>query len=755
MASFSQFIALISFALLFTNLSAFHVPVQSVKTIVRKNQNSVLLQKDYTQNQIEIRRTRLLLMSTTVLDNDVNTRKIQSDEVVYPGESYLESGTHNIKDIEEYKSIYQKSIENPASFWSDIANNFFWKTPFDPNNVLQYNFDRSKGPVYVKWFENGTTNICFNALDRMIEKGLGDRVAFTTERNDIGEESLHQPQSYTYSEALSEINRLANYLKSQGVQKGDKVGIFMPMVSELPIAMLACARIGAVHTVVFGGFSKESLAGRLLDAGCKAVISCDAVMRGAKEVPLFNIMDGALEICKEKGLDIKTNVVLKRLGEKTDVALKADRDVYWDEAVQEQSTDCEPEWVEAEHPLFILYTSGSTGKPKGVLHTTGGYMVSSATTFKYIFNVQPDQQDVWFCTADCGWITGHSYVTYGPLLNGATQVIFEGNPFHPDVGRLWDIVNTHKVTHLYTAPTAIRALMKHGEDPVKKYSRSSLRLLGSVGEPINPEAWKWYHRVVGEERCPIVDTWWQTETGSIMISPQPVKGFGQKPGSATLPFFGVQPTLLDKDGKEIEGATDGLLAIKHPWPSTIRSVNGDHKRMEDTYFSFNGYYLTGDNARRDEDGCYWITGRADDVVIVSGHNIGTAEVESALVKHPAVSEAAVVGAPDEMKGNSLYCYVILAEGFEPSKPLCRELKKGVAEELGAFFRPDAIQFSAGLPKTRSGKIMRRILRKIAELGTSITKEDLGDVSTLAEPEVVDTLIAEYASNTIGRRSKKA
>jgi len=680
----------------------------------------------------------------------------QAEEIYYPGEEYLNSGKHYLQSVDEYEQIYKKSIDSPEEFWADIAKQFHWETPFDEENVLEYNFDRSAGPIKVEWFKGGRTNIAYNALDRMVEQGHGDRIAFIAERNDIGEEAP-QPASYTYAEALEEVNRLANVLKARGVGKGDRVGLFMPMVPELPIAMLACARIGAVHTVVFGGFSKESLANRLVDAQCKAVISCDAVMRGPKMVPLYEITAGALALCREKaGLDIGTNVVLQRLGEEASgVALREGRDVAWGPAVAAASPDCPPEWVDAEHPLFILYTSGSTGKPKGVLHTTGGYMVGAATTFKYVFNFHPDQGDVFFCTADCGWITGHSYVAYGPLLNGATQIIFEGNPFYPDVGRLWNIVDTHKVTHLYTAPTAVRALMKDGEGPVRRSSRASLRLLGSVGEPINPEAWRWYHRVVGDGRCPIVDTWWQTETGAVMIAPQPAAGFGEKPGVASRPFFGVEPALLDAEGRRLEGSpAEGLLAIARPWPSTIRSVYGDHQRMEETYFSFNGYYLTGDNARRDADGYYWITGRADDVVIVSGHNIGTAEVESALVNHPAVAEAAVVGVPHDLKGNALYCFVTLKAGEEPSAALAKALKVAVRGELGAFCAPDTVQFAAGLPKTRSGKIMRRILRKIADLGTGVTSEDLGDTSTLAEPEVIKSLIAEHPKAKSGYTTTK-
>eukprot|EP00457_Paulinella_chromatophora_P001748 gb/GEZN01001750.1/.p1 GENE.gb/GEZN01001750.1/~~gb/GEZN01001750.1/.p1 ORF type:complete len:892 (+),score=89.81 gb/GEZN01001750.1/:341-2677(+) len=670
----------------------------------------------------------------------------QAESAILPSAKFLARGGRPIKNLQDYHKLYNESIKEPEKFWAHIAQrDFYWEKPFDPKSVLEFNFDRTKGPIFTKWFKGGTTNLCYNALDRHVEAGQGAKIALIAERNDQFER-VAQPNIYTYSQALEEVQRLANVLKKQGVKKGDVVAIFMPMVPELPLAMLACARIGALHSVVFGGFSAEALGNRLIDGKAKMIITADGVMRGKKRVELYTIADDAAEIAGEGGVVIESMIVLQRLGQRLcPVGLKQDRDFWWHEVVPVEEPNCPVVWMDAEDPLFILYTSGSTGKPKGVLHTTGGYMVNAGTTFKYVFDVQPEQGDVWFCTADCGWITGHTYVTYGPMMNGATQVIFEGLPSHPDAGRLWNIVDRQKVTSLYTAPTAIRALMKEGDRMVKSKSRSTLRLLGTVGEPINPEAWRWYHEVVGDRRCPVVDTWWQTETGAVMITPLPVEGWAQKPGSATLPFFGVQPAILDANtGKELpDGPAEGLLALKFPWPSTIRTIYGDHARMEETYFSYPGYYFTGDGCRRDEDGYYWITGRVDDVMIVSGHNIGSAEVESSLVAHPRVAEAAVVGVPHPIKGEALYCYVTLNAGVEPSEELRTTLKDKVRHDLGAFTSPDTIHWAPALPKTRSGKIMRRILRKIAALGKKVQASDLGDTSTLADPSVIDALIASY------------
>ena len=662
------------------------------------------------------------------------------EQAVAVPDAFWKGHAHNLASMDEYRSMYERSVEDPFAFWSDIARGFHWETPF-PEGSASWDFDSSKGDVSVDWFGGGRTNLCYNALDRWVERGEGDRPALLFEANDEGASDPLEPRAcWTYAELLDEVCRLANVLRRYGVKKGDVVTIFMPMIPQAVVAMLACARIGAVHSVVFGGFSADALAARVEDAGSKVVVTADGVMRGAKVVELHAVAAKAAEIVARNGGAVERMVVLERLGaERLETKLGAGRDAWWASEVAGESASCEVEWVDAEDPLFLLYTSGSTGKPKGVEHHSGGYMVYAATTFKYIFDHQPG--DVFFCTADVGWITGHSYVAYGPLLNGATQLVFEGVPTFPDNARLWRMVDKHKVSQLYTAPTAIRSLMRFGEEPLEGTSRASLKLLGSVGEPINPEAWRWYFDKVGGGRCPIVDTWWQTETGGIMITPLPVAGWPMKPGAATLPFFGVQPVLLDKDSnEELQGAAEGLLAVKAAWPSTIRGVRGDRKRLCDTYFPVGGYYMTGDGARRDEDGVYWITGRVDDVINVSGHRIGTAEVESALVLHPDVAEAAVVGFPHPIKGEGIYAFVTLREGVDGADDLRKDLVMQVRGEIGPFAAPDAVHWAPGLPKTRSGKIMRRVLRKIAALGKEVSDDDLGDTSTLADPGVVAQLI---------------
>ncbi|PTQ66585.1 acetate--CoA ligase [Pseudomonas sp. GV071] len=620
-------------------------------------------------------------------------------------------------DSEGYQRLYRQSIEQPEQFWGEQAKAFLdW---FQPWRSV-YHGDMRTG--HATWFKDGKLNVSYNCIDRHLDT-RGDQVAIIWE-GDNPSESAH----ITYKKLHHHVSRLANVLKGRGVQKGDRVCIYMPMVPEATYAMLACARIGAVHSVVFGGFSPDALRDRILDADCRTVITADEGVRGGKYIPLKKNVDKALESCPA----VSTVVVVQRT--EGDVAWNEGRDVWYHEAVSAADGDCPPEPMDAEDPLFILYTSGSTGKPKGVLHTTGGYLLVAAMSHKYVFDYHDG--DIYWCTADVGWVTGHSYIVYGPLANGATTLVFEGVPNYPDSSRFWQVIDKHEVNIFYTAPTALRALMREGTAPVEKTSRASLRLLGTVGEPINPEAWEWYFNVVGECRCPIVDTWWQTETGGIMLTPLPGATL-LKPGSATKPFFGVQPALLDEQGKEIEGAGSGVLVIKASWPSQIRSVYGDHQRMIDTYFKpYPGYYFSGDGARRDADGDYWITGRIDDVINVSGHRIGTAEVESALVLHDAVAEAAVVGYPHDVKGQGIYAFVTLMQGIEVSDELQKELLAMVGKEIGSFAKPELLQWAPGLPKTRSGKIMRRILRKIAcnEL------DSLGDTSTLADPSVVDSLI---------------
>jgi acetyl-CoA synthetase len=621
-------------------------------------------------------------------------------------------------DDAKYKEMYAASIKDPEKFWGDEAKKrLHWFKPFTKVKNTRFAPD-----VSIKWFEDGTTNICYNAVDRHLEK-RGDQVAIIWE----GDEPTDD-KKITYKQLHAEVCRWANVLKKQGAKKGDRITIYMPMIPEAAYAMLACARIGAIHSVVFGGFSPDSLAGRIEDCKSNIVVTSDEGIRGGRKIPLKANTDAA---CDKAG-GVSSVIVVKRTN--AAVEMKSGRDVFYDDVAKTVPADCPCEEMNAEDPLFILYTSGSTGKPKGVLHTTGGYSLFTAMTHQYVFDYHDG--DIYWCTADVGWVTGHSYIVYGPLQNGAITLMFEGVPNYPSMSRFWEVIDKHKVNIFYTAPTAIRALMQAGDDPVKKTSRKSLRLLGSVGEPINPEAWEWYYRVVGEQKSPIVDTWWQTETGGILITPLP-GAIGQKPGSATLPFFGVQPQLVDADGKVLEGATSGNLCITDSWPGQMRTVYGDHERFVQTYFStYKGKYFTGDGCRRDADGYYWITGRVDDVINVSGHRMGTAEVESALVAHPKVSEAAVVGYPHNIKGQGIYAYVTLMSGEAATEDLRKELVGWVRKEIGPIASPDLIQFAPGLPKTRSGKIMRRILRKIAE----DEYQSLGDTSTLADPAVVDDLV---------------
>jgi acetyl-CoA synthetase len=638
-----------------------------------------------------------------------------SEVITYPVPAAVAQGAHI--DKATYEDMYRRSLEQPELFWAEQAERFlYWQKPWQ--QVSEFDFHQGTA----SWFGGGVLNVAENCIDRHLPE-RADQVAIIWE----GDEP-DQSQSVTYGDLAREVGRFANVLKARGVKKGDRVCIYMPMILEAAYAMLACARIGAVHSVVFGGFSPEALKDRIRDSDCQTVITADVGVRGGKHIHLKRNVDTAVEECP----NVRTVLVVKATGEA--INWVDGRDIWLHEAVAAVSADCPAEPMGAEDPLFILYTSGSTGKPKGVLHTTAGYLLQCAMSHKYVFDYRDGE--VFWCTADVGWITGHSYIVYGPLCNGATTLMFEGVPTYPDASRFWQVIDKHKVASFYTAPTALRSLMGAGDAFVVGTSRSSLRLLGTVGEPINPEAWQWYYRVVGEKRCPIVDTWWQTETGAHMLTPLP-GATDLKPGSATLPFFGVQPALLDEKGAEIEGPGEGSLVIKASWPSQIRTVYGDHQRLIDTYFStYPGYYFTGDGARRDEDGYYWITGRMDDVLNVSGHRMGTAEIESALVLHEAVAEAAVVGYPHEIKGQGIYAYVTLMKGRQPSEELRMALLALCAEEIGGIARPDKIQWAPALPKTRSGKIMRRILRKVAanELDT------LGDTSTLADPSVVDEII---------------
>ena len=639
-------------------------------------------------------------------------------DAVYPVPK--EWADHALIDADRYEAMYRESVEDPDAFWMREAARLDWMRPFSRTKETSFH----KDDFGIRWFADGTLNLSANCLDRHLD-GRRDDVAILWEPDDPSEDG----RSITYGELHEMVCKFANVLKANGAARGDRVTIYMPMIPEAAVAMLACARIGAIHSVVFGGFSPEALAGRIQDCDSELVITADEGRRGGKPIPLKANVDEALDECPS----VQRVIVFRHTG--AQIPMKTGRDVDWAEAMSGASAECEPEEMSAEDPLFILYTSGSTGKPKGVLHTTGGYAVWASMTHQYVFDYRPGQ--IYWCAADIGWVTGHSYIVYGPLANGATQVMFEGVPNWPDSSRFWQVIDKYGVEIFYTAPTALRALMREGDEPVTRTSRKSLKLLGTVGEPINPEAWEWYHRVVGEGRCPIVDTWWQTETGAAMIAPMP-GAIPLKPGSATKPMFGVKPQLLENDGTLIDGAGSGCLVITDSWPGQMRTVWGDHERFFQTYFTtFPGKYFTGDGCRRDEDGYYWITGRIDDVINVSGHRMGTAEVESALVAHDDVAEAAVVGMPHQIKGQGIYAYVTVNADIEPDETLRQELVQWVRKEIGPIAAPDVIQFAPALPKTRSGKIMRRILRKIAEGDIS----SLGDTSTLADPAVVDQLVA--------------
>nr|CAH7739874.1 unnamed protein product [Callosobruchus chinensis] len=649
-----------------------------------------------------------------------------SEKSVYPPHPAIAKSAH-ISSFAQYQEMYRKSIDRPEEFWGEIAKQFYWETPIDSDNFFKFNFDITKGPIFTKWFDGARTNISYNLLDLNVKKGHGDKIAFYWEGN--------HPDDYsrlTYKKLLEEVCRCANVLKSKGVQKGDRIAVYMPMILEAVITLLACTRIGAVHSLVFAGFSSDNFAERIMDCGARVLVTADGAWRGEKLLQLKVICDQAMAKCAQKGHNIDSEIVISNNFFQT--PMQEGRDIYWHEIIPEASSSCYPEWMEAEDPMFMLYTSGSTGKPKGVVHTTGGYLIYAATTFKYVFDYKPN--DVYWCTADIGWITGHTYVVYGPLANAATSVVYEGTPFYPDNDRFWEVVDKYKVNQFYTAPTAIRALMKFGDDLVTRHDLSTLRVLGSVGEPINPEAWMWYYRLVGHEKCSIVDTFWQTETGGHVLTPLP-GATPMKPGAASFPFFGVQPVLLDEAGKEIKGEGEGYLVFPRPWPSLMRTLYNDHDRYETTYFTkFPGYYCTGDGAKRDADGYLWVTGRVDDMLNVSGHLMSTAEVESVLTEHPSVSEAAVVAKPHPVKGECLYCFVTTNEHGEFNEKLQKELRQLVRERIAPFAMPDVIHNAPGLPKTRSGKIMRRILRKIA-----VGDRDIGDTSTLADPTVVEQLFA--------------
>jgi len=663
------------------------------------------------------------------------------------------------RGMQKYQEMYNESIDDPKKFWLRICQQFYWKTKpsEDPAEFMRYNFDLGKGPIKIEWMLGAKTNICHNALDRNVENGHGDKVAFYWVGNDPKDKG-----SITYSQLLAEVCKFANALESRGVSKGDRVAIYMPMITELVVAMLACARIGAVHSIVFGGYSADSLAFRIKDAGARVLVTADGVYRGTKLIRLLEIANEAMEKAGEDGQVIEHHIcvshlprlanpgdndVQKKHDEATKGGWKIPRDEWWHEVMRDAGTTHTPAWMDSEDPLFMLYTSGSTGKPKGVLHSTAGYMIYAATTFKYSFDHQPG--DVYWCTADIGWITGHSYVTYGPLLNASTSVLFEGTPFYPDYRRCWQIVSEYRISKFYTAPTAIRSLMAKGDDQVQGLDISCLKVLGTVGEPINPEAWLWYHKVVGASQCSISDTYWQTETGGHILTPLP-GATPAKPGSACFPFFGVVPHIMNEEGKILEGECEGYIVFSQPWPGIMRTVYGDQERFEKTYFSrFPGYYMSGDGAKRDKDGYIWITGRIDDMLNCSGHLMSTSQVESVLVEHQQVAEAAVVPVPHAVKGEALYCFVTLNEGSVFGSSIETQLKSLIREKIAPFAQPDFIQSAPGLPKTRSGKIMRRVLKKIA----AGEKEDFGDISTMADSSVVQTLLDKRAEMMQNKKNK--
>jgi len=682
----------------------------------KKKKTKKIKKKKSSKKRRKIKRVSKTKRTSVKRSKKKNIDKISSNEQII--KTKPEWVKRSLANKAQYQKKYSDSIKNNNSFWKKEGKRITWIKPYKKIKDVKY----SKDEVRIKWFEDGTLNASANCIDRHL-KDKKDKTAIIW----VGDDPK-DTQKISYKQLHQKVSKAANGLKKLGIQKGDRVTIYLTMIPELAILMLACARIGAVHSIIFGGFSAESISGRVNDCKSEYIITADEGVRGGKTIPLKATTDEALSNCP----DVKKCIVVKRTGNY--VYWDQGRDVWYHDLIKDVPSHCEPEEMSAEDPLFILYTSGSTGKPKGVLHTTGGYMVYASMTHQYIFNYKPN--DIYWCTADIGWVTGHSYIIYGPLANGATTIMFEGVPNYPDSSRWWQIVDKYKVNTFYTAPTAIRALMREGDGPVNKTSRKSLKLLGTVGEPINPEAWMWYYKTVGNSKCPIVDTWWQTETGGILIAPQ-TGAIPLKPGSATKPFYGIKPVLVNKDGKEIKGEGEGRLCIAQSWPGQMRTVYGDHQRFIDTYFSqFDGKYFTGDGCKRDKDGYYWITGRVDDVIIVSGHNLGTAEIESAFVAHPKVAEAAVVGYPHDIKGNGLYCYVTLNAGESETGDLDRELKLWVRKQIGPLATPDLIHFTPGLPKTRSGKIMRRILRKIA----ANEHGQLGDTTTLADPGVVDSLV---------------